>query len=740
MQSSSALCSFGRPRHNQWRPFMFPSTLRIQKIDPDEWSPALRLAGSPGRAQPLQGPLGLSNVRLPVVHQAVFQHSDAKWWQAFRNHHVREKGIWFYHAPGCSDMLYDTGKTLAALNKVDAALRLARLVVGQKDASLHLSAWIRKGPLATGAMAKRRYRREFDACHGKCLVELLEEAAQGPFPLDPSTGKTTRAAAFDNPLFLNLTAISKEERRSPCVGSCALIEVAACLWLFEFLDPFLLETGRSLGLHSIQLLQSPQGGYGFFNEPHKWSGGRHHHPILDPPPPLNTCPSATLDARAHFDCRDHPSSPQLVPQCSRLGRLLTDRVSPPSVEIIDLSSSDEPASAYEERPRSLVQRLTGADGLPCVPGCFFACCMSCRNTPVTLRACLQQEAFVRLPDLTITARLPPGDRTMMVPQVAWCGSTCVLGAADAPLQLMDATRYLQRLQHVGGARLESSDGNARQGRAGGKLPLDHTPRAARNASTSIAAAGRHSAVGSGSTRHSAMSHAQQATLAASVGARQRCATFPWYVADSTLGHPALPAQKALSLIQQRMSCEEKAADRRVRAERRTRLLLSQVRRDFWFGAGVAAYVLPCSFANSRFFSEPSRCIARSRQQNAHVAASLLRWDLPVAIYTGGRLGGNQPVGSSLRIEPHKGEKENLDVGYSTAIGWLLQLPRRTWRRKGVAFAHDAWVENEKEANASRVPCAGRAAEEYAVRATDASSHSTHPHGGRDLRGRDASFA
>ena len=43
------------------------------------------------------------------------------------NHHVHERGVWFYYARGCTDLHYDVGRTLMARNKVDAALRLAAL-------------------------------------------------------------------------------------------------------------------------------------------------------------------------------------------------------------------------------------------------------------------------------------------------------------------------------------------------------------------------------------------------------------------------------------------------------------------------------------------------------------------------------------------------------------------------------------------------------------------------------------
>mmetsp|Transcript_43068 Transcript_43068/g.139081 ORF Transcript_43068/g.139081 Transcript_43068/m.139081 type:complete len:246 (-) Transcript_43068:116-853(-) len=170
-------------------------------------------------------------------------------------------------------------------------------------------------------MARERYRSALNMS-SRALVELLSRAAAGPFPLDRETGRTARSPAFQYAHALG---------RGACVGECARQEVAACLWLFEFLDPFLIARGRALGLRSLQLLQSPHAGYLFFREPHRWA-----------------------------------------------------------VEILDLASADRLATEAEREPGALLERLRGADGEVCEPACFFACCAACLNSPLTLRLCLEQ--------------------------------------------------------------------------------------------------------------------------------------------------------------------------------------------------------------------------------------------------------------------------------------------------------------------------------------------------------------
>ena len=60
------------------------------------------------------------------------------------------------------------------------------------------------------------------------------------------SGAAALSAAFHDELFMNLTVVASERGRAGCVDGCARLEVAACLWLFEFLDPFLIESGRRL--------------------------------------------------------------------------------------------------------------------------------------------------------------------------------------------------------------------------------------------------------------------------------------------------------------------------------------------------------------------------------------------------------------------------------------------------------------------------------------------------------------
>ena len=181
-------------------------------------------------------------------------------------------------------------------------------------------------------------------------------------------------------------------------------------------------------------------------------------------------------------------------------------------------------------------------------------------------------------------------------------------------------------------------------------------------------------------------------------------------------------------------------------------------------AGVVLVVLPCSFGDSRFeFKGDSRrhrpshhhpsianpppvAVGASAEAAASItatppsvgprclqeylrrageAASVLRVDLPTAIYSGGRLGGNAPVGSPLRIEPHWWERVNLDVGYSAAIGWVLGPQTR----RLAAFPHDAWV--SKWPTLSREPCpANRSSASYArARLEFFHHHHQQPRGG-----------
>ncbi|EOD14077.1 hypothetical protein EMIHUDRAFT_103547 [Emiliania huxleyi CCMP1516] len=315
------VCSAGGAgRGSTWSPWMSLSSVAFEKQDPDRWFAELELSGVPGA--PFHGaPM------LPVTHQsAIFGHSSVK-----QNAHNRERGV--------CDLWYDPGTTLVALNKVDAALKLAALsshrgshsrlkVHGadysvqrggvdatgrQRRAVAELASWVWNRCLRRSAMARERYRSALNTSN-RALSELLSRAAAGPFPLDRETGRTARSPAFQYAHALG---------RGACVGECARQEVAACLWLFEFLDPFLIARGRALGLRSLQLLQSPHAGW--------------------------------------------------------------------AVEILDLASADRLATEAEREPGALLERLRGADGE--VAMCGGGCERGHADTPPPLLAAVEYVRF-----------------------------------------------------------------------------------------------------------------------------------------------------------------------------------------------------------------------------------------------------------------------------------------------------------------------------------------------------------
>ena len=171
---------------------------------------------------------------------------------------VREKGVWFYYARGCSDLFYDVGRTLSARNKVDAALKLAQLS-GQLQPAAHVAEYLRRGPLHVGSThLKPRYARVLNES-ANALEAVLVASAPGPFFHD-ANGAPHVSAAFCNATFMRLAQghilnSLSENRRAACVGQCALAEVGAMLLLFEFLDDYLAREARRLRFDSLQLLQ-----------------------------------------------------------------------------------------------------------------------------------------------------------------------------------------------------------------------------------------------------------------------------------------------------------------------------------------------------------------------------------------------------------------------------------------------------------------------------------------------------
>lgn len=289
------------------------------------WRPAFFLDAPHLRLLPTWVPpqeLGQDHIRLPVTHQLVRG--------CHKSHHARE-ALWLYYAEGCSDLYYNVGRTLRARNKVEAALLIAQRA-GRVDPAAHVASWLRQGPMRRG-LARSRYVTALSEID---LSAVLRNAAAGPFQ---GADAKPRAASgpFCNVEFMRLSKVQQEYRRANCTGPCAVFEFVACLWLFEFLDDFLETESRRAGLDSLILSQSPQGGYGFFTEPYRWS-------------------IEILDVRA-----------ARLPSPNKVGR---KRMRPTSAHV-----------------RSRLPFLSDRDGRSCEPTCWFDCCMACRSTPATLRMC-----------------------------------------------------------------------------------------------------------------------------------------------------------------------------------------------------------------------------------------------------------------------------------------------------------------------------------------------------------------
>ena len=125
--------------------------------------------------------------------------------------------------------------------------------------------------------------------------------------------------------------------------------------MFEFLDEFIVQTGRALHFDSVQLLQQPQ------------------------PDTHNTQRWYAAFGDAH------------------LSHLWT-------VEILDLRTSSERAWRTEREPESLLPFLRGPDNTTCQPKCGFACCMACKNTPLMSQRCAES-----ILDRTTANRFDRGD-------------------------------------------------------------------------------------------------------------------------------------------------------------------------------------------------------------------------------------------------------------------------------------------------------------------------------------------
>ena len=189
----------------------------------------------PGReVRPRHAPniLGRSNVWLPVTHKY-------QWRQGW----IRARGLWYYFALGCSDVFWNTGRTLAARNRAHAAVLLAR-----RQGHTAAAAFVARTLLSAGVW--RQLLVDYPAFRN------LTVSALASFVCEMSAGIIDAPAGGEGAEALPARENAKLE------------------WLLmqsSWLDGLNTELARGAGIDSLQLLMQPQGNFERERTPHAWT-------------------------------------------------------------------------------------------------------------------------------------------------------------------------------------------------------------------------------------------------------------------------------------------------------------------------------------------------------------------------------------------------------------------------------------------------------------------------------------
>ena len=172
-------------------------------------------------------------LRVPVVRTSI---------EAENSREVANRGgLWFYLASGCSDVTWDIGKSLVALNSADAALRLQRMLLRRRQAQ--------SDPAVIETQAVQQ------------VVGWLHNRPAGvPPPTNPFFKWLQRAPVKD----VSKLVVRAAQMR-PCVqhagdgsnGRPLTEDSASRLSGHGILHEYNAETMRQLGLDTLILLQQP---------------------------------------------------------------------------------------------------------------------------------------------------------------------------------------------------------------------------------------------------------------------------------------------------------------------------------------------------------------------------------------------------------------------------------------------------------------------------------------------------
>ena len=229
--------------NSSFTPFAFPVGLQYRHPD---------LAPCPA-----PGELGVHNAWLPVTHTCPAGSKGAR-------------GLWMYYARGCSDMLWNVGRTLFARNRCHAALlleQLDRAGCNEREAARRAAAGmsLRNFP----ELNLVRFRAgSWLGMHNASMAELLIECARGMF------GNCSGSTWNPNDGTLNMCTCMTQSihgRARPWrMSSKRRALVLSALAGSDALGPRIGTLLRKHSFDSLQLWQQPQGGGSLFWTTELW--------------------------------------------------------------------------------------------------------------------------------------------------------------------------------------------------------------------------------------------------------------------------------------------------------------------------------------------------------------------------------------------------------------------------------------------------------------------------------------
>ena len=155
------------------------------------------------RPHALNAELGQNHAQLPVTHTHTQQHSH-------------QAGLWLYYMRGCSDLMWDMGRTLLVRNRCELAVMLQQRAAGNSswaDAVVRVARTLLAGGRLQSGGDDRHLRASFEGAVGlegkqrseSIVAEALDDCAHGIYRLKKrGTPSDSKVAVVDQLINLNL--------------------------------------------------------------------------------------------------------------------------------------------------------------------------------------------------------------------------------------------------------------------------------------------------------------------------------------------------------------------------------------------------------------------------------------------------------------------------------------------------------------------------------------------------------